>query len=250
MHIRSPHLLKAILCDDDDHDVASKRFGTVEFSRGRPGVISFFNQPYKKESDTVVSAITTTNQPNHFWFVGPAVLVASFVFPSLYTRKILSMVFEDPLLADLLILFFTEALFYCGVAMFLFIVDYLHGSNGPVNATSSPIPSPQLVYRATYVAALVFSLVMIPIVGLVVPWPGPLASGTPHNLATNTSLGMLLSVLQCLGLIYICSLSNYLMRILPSMTPMIKFMMPHTTKDKSWQAHVRSIIILLLSSLV
>lgn len=79
-------------------------------------------------------------------------------------------------IADFLILFFTEALFYCGVGMFLFIVDHLRG---PVNAKKSPIPSPQLVYRITSVAALVLSLV-IPMVtmGLVWPWTGPAASAT------------------------------------------------------------------------
>lgn len=38
------------------------------------------------------------NPNNLLWFVGPAVLVASFVFPSLYLRRVLSAVFEDSLL--------------------------------------------------------------------------------------------------------------------------------------------------------
>ncbi|KAJ0804476.1 hypothetical protein HanPI659440_Chr02g0038471 [Helianthus annuus] len=266
--------------DDDiliEDDVASRKFEPAEVSRGRPGFISFYNQSYKKEPEFIVSTITTTNQTNLLWFVGPGVLVASFIFPSLYMRKILSAVFEDSLLTDFLILFFTEALFYCGVGMFLFIVDHLRG---PVNAKNSPIPSPQLVYRITSVAALVLSL-MIPMVtmGLVWPWTGPAASATlapylvgivvqfafeqyaryikspswplipvifqvyrlhqlnraaqlvtalsftvrgaestPHNLAINTSLGMLLNVLQGLGVICIWSLSSFLMRFLPSAT--------------------------------
>ncbi|KAI7725954.1 hypothetical protein M8C21_000917 [Ambrosia artemisiifolia] len=266
--------------DDDiliEDDVAFKRTETAESSRGRPGFISFYNRSYKKEPEVNVSTITTTNQTNLLWFVGPGVLVASFIFPSLYMRKILSSVFEDSLLTDFLILFFTEALFYCGVGMFLFIVDHLRG---PVNAKKSPVPSPQLVYRITSVAALVLSLV-IPMVtmGLVWPWTGPAASATlapylvgivvqfafeqyaryikspswplipvifqvyrlhqlnraaqlvtalsftvrgaestPHNLAINTSLGMLLNVLQGLGVICIWSLSSFLMRFLPSAT--------------------------------
>ncbi|XP_076902751.1 uncharacterized protein LOC143557598 [Bidens hawaiensis] len=266
--------------DDDiliQDDVATKRIETAEISRGRPGFISFYNQPYKKEPESIVSTITATNQTNLLWFVGPCVLVASFIFPSLYMRKILSSVFEDSLLTDFLILFFTEALFYCGVGVFLSIVDHLRG---PVNAKKSLIPSPQLVYRITSVAALVLSLV-IPMVtmGLVWPWTGPAASATlapylvgivvqfafeqyaryikspswplipvifqvyrlhqlnraaqlvtalsftvrgaestPHNLAINTSLGMLLNVLQCLGVICIWSLSSFLMRFLPSAT--------------------------------
>ncbi|PWA38020.1 hypothetical protein CTI12_AA583530 [Artemisia annua] len=304
-----------ILIEDDEESRRS------ESSGGRPGFISFYNQPYKKEPQIVVSTITKSNGINLFWFVGPAVLVASFIFPSLYMRKILSTVFEDSLLTDFLILFFTEALFYCGVAVFLKIVDHLRRPKEPINTKNDTLQSPQLVYRITSVAALVLSLV-IPMVtmGLVWPWTGPAASATlapylvgivvqfafeqyaryikspswplipvifqvntriycsldsscmfsfrggmmgwsgglgdglmghngysflvyrlhqlnraaqlvtalsftvrgaestPHNLAINSSLGMLLNVLQGLGVICIWSLSSFLMRFLPSAT--------------------------------
>lgn len=271
--------------EEDDiliENESSKTFESTERSGGRPGLISFYNHPYKNEPEIVVSTTTTIppNQTNIFWFVGPAVLVASFIFPSLYMRKILSTVFEDSLLTDFLILFFTEALFYCGVGVFLLIVDHLRRPTEPINAKNRTIPPPQLVYRITSVAALVLSL-MIPMVtmGLVWPWTGPAASATlapylvgivvqfafeqyaryikspswplipvifqvyrlhqlnraaqlvtaltltviraestPHNLAINGSLGMLLSVLQCLGVICIWSLSSFLMRFLPSAT--------------------------------
>lgn len=263
-----------ILIEDDGESARSERNG------GRPGFISFYNQPYKKEPQIVVSTITKSNGINLFWFVGPAVLVASFIFPSLYMRKILSTVFEDSLLTDFLILFFTEALFYCGVAVFLSMVDRLRRPSEPISTKNDTIQSPQLVYRITSVAALVLSLV-IPMVtmGLVWPWTGPAASATlapylvgivvqfafeqyaryikspswplipvifqvyrlhqlnraaqlvtalsftvrgaestPHNLAINSSLGMLLNVLQGLGVICIWSLSSFLMRFLPSAT--------------------------------
>lgn len=41
---------------------------------------------------------------------------------------------------------------------------------------------------------------------------------TTHNLAINNSLGTLLNVLQCLGVICIWSLSSFLMRFYPSTT--------------------------------
>ena len=83
------------------------------------------------------------------------------------------------LFADFLILFFTEALFYCGVAVFLLIVDNLRRPTEPINTKNRMIPPPQLAYRITSVAALVLSL-MIPMVtmGLVWPWTGPAASAT------------------------------------------------------------------------
>lgn len=90
--------------EDDDiliEDEASKRYETVERSGGRPGLISFYNQPYKKETEIIVSKTTMKKQSYVFWFVGPAVLVTSFIFPSLYMRKILSTVFEDSLLTGI-----------------------------------------------------------------------------------------------------------------------------------------------------
>ncbi|KAL4274484.1 hypothetical protein AHAS_Ahas20G0011800 [Arachis hypogaea] len=65
-------------------------------SDGKPGFISFFNRPYRKDNETLSSKEESQN--SILWFVGPAVLVASFIFPSLYLRKVLSIIFEDSLL--------------------------------------------------------------------------------------------------------------------------------------------------------
>lgn len=268
--------------EEDDNlteDVSSARSSYVyaEGAGGKPGLISFYNYPYKQEAN-VLKDSTKSNQNKVLWFVGPAVLVASFVFPSLYLRRILSTVFEDSLLTDFLILFFTEALFYCGAAMFLFIVDHLRRPVEQKVTVDNRNPPPELEYQITSVAVLVLSLV-IPMVtmGLVWPWTGPAASATlapylvgivvqfafeqyaryvkspswpvvpvifqvyrlhqlnraaqlvtalsftvrgaemtTHNLAINSSLGTLLNVLQCLGVICIWSLSSFLMRFLPS----------------------------------
>ncbi|WVZ20723.1 hypothetical protein V8G54_008045 [Vigna mungo] len=111
---------------------------------------------------------------------GKSVLVASFIFPSLYLRKVLSIIFEDSLLTDFLILFFTEAIFYCGVAVFLFLLDHLRRPMLLDTATNnSDTPPPQLGQRVSSVATLVLSLV-IPMVtmGFVWPWTGPAASAT------------------------------------------------------------------------
>lgn len=69
----------------------------IEGTGGKPGLVSFYNHPYKREADILVST-SKKNRNNLLWFVGPAVLVASFIFPSLYLRRILSTVFEDSLL--------------------------------------------------------------------------------------------------------------------------------------------------------
>lgn len=68
----------------------------LEGTDGKPGLVSFYNRPYKRQDD--VSSNVQRTQGSPLWFLGPAVLVASFIFPSLYLRRILSTVFEDSLL--------------------------------------------------------------------------------------------------------------------------------------------------------
>ncbi|KAL0318510.1 UNVERIFIED_CONTAM: hypothetical protein Sangu_2007200 [Sesamum angustifolium] len=154
--------------------------GNISYDRagGRPGFISFYGATPRRE-DTILVPSQTNNQNNLLWLFGPTVLVASFVFPSLYLRRILSSIFEDSLLTDFLILFFTEALFYCGVAVFLLLIDYLRRPRDLTYAATSRNLVPHLGHRISSVAVLVLSLI-IPMVtmGFVWPWTGPAASAT------------------------------------------------------------------------
>ncbi|XP_038709371.1 uncharacterized protein LOC120004170 isoform X2 [Tripterygium wilfordii] len=174
-----PHVAK----EDDQHANAtaspplSGSLIHVEGTDGKPGLISFYNRPYGRNIE-IISSETQRSQSSLLWFIAPSVLVASFVFPSLYLRKIISTVFEDSLLTDFLILFFTEALFYSGVAIFLLLIDRLRRPIRPV-ANDSKTLAPQLAQRISSVAVLVLSLI-IPMgtMGLVWPWTGPAASAT------------------------------------------------------------------------
>ncbi|CAK9330223.1 unnamed protein product [Citrullus colocynthis] len=268
---------------DEDISLQNNSFLHYEGTGGRPGFISFYN--HSKEGNRIPLSSVQSNQYKFLWFVGPAVLVASFIFPSLYLRKLLSNIFEDSLLTDFLILFFTEALFYCGVAVFLFLIDRSRRPTGPDTVKDSyQTLSNQFGQRISSVATLALSLI-IPMVtmGLVWPWTGPAASATlapylvgivvqfafeqyarrkkspswpvipivfqvyrlhqlnraaqlvtalsftikgaemtPNNLAINSSLGTLLNVLQCLGIICIWSLSSFLMRFFPSNVASLK----------------------------
>ncbi|KAJ8753501.1 hypothetical protein K2173_022742 [Erythroxylum novogranatense] len=145
---------------------------------GKPGFISFYNHPRKKDDAVDISSLQK-KQSSLSWFVGPAVLVASFTLPLLYLRKILSMVFEDSLLTDFLILFFSEAFFYCGIAVFLLLVDSSGKPKEPKSSALHGTSSPLLGQRISSVTALVLSL-LLPMVtmGLVWPWTGPAASAT------------------------------------------------------------------------
>lgn len=88
----------------DDSLAASSSSVHFEGSGGKPGVISFYGQPYKQEKK-VLNVHPPRTRNNSEWFLGPAVLVASFIFPSLYLRKILSFIFEDSLLTGNIVLF-------------------------------------------------------------------------------------------------------------------------------------------------
>ncbi|CAH8392923.1 unnamed protein product [Eruca vesicaria subsp. sativa] len=143
---------------------------------GKSGFISFYN-PQNKPEDLLIPPETQTTRERLLWLIGPTVLVASFTLPPIYLRRIVSAIFEDSLLTDFLILFFTEALFYCGVAAYLLIIHRSKTSSGKVQDTRTN-PS-QLGQRISSVATLVLSL-MIPMVtmGFVWPWTGPAASAT------------------------------------------------------------------------
>lgn len=81
--------------------------------------------------------------------------------------------------ADFLILFFTEALFYCGVAIFLLLIHHLRRPLELVSSARNTNITPPLGYRVSSVAILGLSLT-IPMVtmGFVWPWTGPAASAT------------------------------------------------------------------------
>lgn len=82
---------------DQDISPASNPSFQLSGSDGKPGLISFYNRPYRRDGEILLSN-PERSQNSILWFVGPAVLVASFIFPSLYLRKLLSIIFEDSLL--------------------------------------------------------------------------------------------------------------------------------------------------------
>uniref|UniRef100_M8AT27 Uncharacterized protein n=1 Tax=Aegilops tauschii TaxID=37682 RepID=M8AT27_AEGTA len=219
----------------------------TERSAGKPGFISFHGG--SSQTLSVESVPHPGKEASRLvWFVGPTILVAFLVLPSLYLRRVLSAVFEDSLLTDFLILFFTEALFYGGVGIFVLLIDKVWRPLQQV-APKSYIWSKARFFRISSVTTMVLSLI-IPLLtmGMVWPWTGPAASATLapylvyrlHQLnraaqlvtaltfsvrgteATNqtlsimNSLGALLTVLQILGVICVWSLSSFLMRFLPS----------------------------------
>lgn len=115
--------------DEDDNSTAeifspiSRSLDHSSGTDGKPGLLSFYNRPYKTEG-VVIKSDVQKDKSRLLWFVGPAVLVASFIFPSLYLRRILSTVFEDSLLTGefpsftLSLSLFNDNLFFWWVVSF------------------------------------------------------------------------------------------------------------------------------------
>ncbi|KAF7030204.1 hypothetical protein CFC21_041801 [Triticum aestivum] len=149
----------------------------TERSAGKPGFISFHGG--SSQTLSVESVPHPGKEASRLvWFVGPTILVAFLVLPSLYLRRVLSAVFEDSLLTDFLILFFTEALFYGGVGIFVLLIDKVWRPLQQV-APKSYIWSKARFFRISSVTTMVLSLI-IPLLtmGMVWPWTGPAASAT------------------------------------------------------------------------
>lgn len=80
----------------ENHSPTSNASLLSERTAGKSGFISFYGISDPKREE--ISASQIKEAPKVVWFIGPTVLVAFLVFPSLYLRKILSAVFEDSLL--------------------------------------------------------------------------------------------------------------------------------------------------------
>ncbi|TVT98929.1 hypothetical protein EJB05_55742, partial [Eragrostis curvula] len=160
-----------------DAPVSDSSSDSTDMGGGKPGFISFRGGSHQNK------AVESVPHPGKeasrlVWFVGPTILVSFLVLPSLYLRKVLSAVFEDSLLTDFLILFFTEALFYGGVAIFVLLIDKVWRPLQQV-APKSYIWSKSRFFRISSVTTMVLSLI-IPLLtmGMVWPWTGPAASAT------------------------------------------------------------------------
>lgn len=109
--------------DSEDILPASGSYFHFDGTDGKPGLISFYNRPYKREEE-VSTNNPERNQNNLLWFIGPAVLLASFIFPSLYLRKILSTVFEDSLLTGKEAYFCSDFMFFKSRYLFPHVLKY------------------------------------------------------------------------------------------------------------------------------
>lgn len=145
---------------------------------GRSGFVSFYRGTWQHLREENSRFTSTKGLWSLLWLLGPIALVASVVVPPFYLRKIFEAFFdEDSLLTDFLILFFTEFLFYSGVAVFLLVTDYVHRHRFQFLADKNNINNSLYGHRVVSMTTLALS-VFLPLValGLLWPWTGPAAS--------------------------------------------------------------------------
>eukprot|EP01018_Ginkgo_biloba_P002851 Gb_14718 [translate_table: standard] len=144
---------------------------------GKTGFVSFYGLHKHVEEADSENGSSLGGHWSLDWLLGPTVLVASVVLPPFYLRTFFETVLEDSLLTDFLILFFTEALFYSGVAVFLLVTDYVQRPCLQFMSNKRSLVNRLPGYRVVSIATLVLS-VLLPLIcmGLVWPWTGPAAS--------------------------------------------------------------------------
>lgn len=167
---------------------------------GKPGFV-FFNiskeQPESSEYEELQPA--HSGRGSLLWLLGPLALVVSVVGPPLYLRRFFENLLEDSLLTDFVILFCTEALFYAGVSLFLWISHYQHLAQEIPSATKSyggsllsPTSAPPVGYRVSMIISVALGVVLPAIsFGVVWPWTGPAAAAAllPYLIGLGIQLG-------------------------------------------------------------
>jgi len=174
-------------------------------SRGKAGFVSFHSPRLGKEQhrstpfQNIIGPVydNKRNWSSVLWLIGPLALVCSVVGPPLYLRRFFESILEDSLLTDFVILFCTEALFYAGVSLFLFVShkQRLQQSPSLARAFGETVPAPinyPMGYRVSMTVSLALGVVL-PLVcfAVVWPWTGPAAAAAllPYLVGLAVQLG-------------------------------------------------------------
>lgn len=138
-------------------------------TNGKSGFISF----YGDTSENLIGARNNASaEERQFPFIGhlgPAVLVSSAILPPLFLRRIFEAVLPDSLWADFLIILFTEAFFYAGVAVFIQLTNNLHRAFQKFTSREWSLINKLFWYRGPSVTNLLLNVSM-PLVCTAIVW--------------------------------------------------------------------------------
>ncbi|KAK7389092.1 hypothetical protein VNO78_23924 [Psophocarpus tetragonolobus] len=178
--IRGP---QTAVLEPRNHDFNPKGFfpfGISSFhlsaNDGKPGLVTFCNRPSNTDNEVTSSNLERIRK-RISWFLGPAVLVLAFVYPPLFLPQVILRVFGDSPLTVFLLIFFTEVIFYCGVAVFLLLLNRLMRLKQlGTSANNIDILTLSMDKQITSVTTLVLRQLSIAIpmisMGLAWPWTG------------------------------------------------------------------------------
>eukprot|EP00249_Psilotum_nudum_P008580 c21378_g1_i1 orf=233-1597(+) len=148
-----------------------------QLSNGRSGLVTFYGHGshHLQRGDLDLEFQTRNWWRDFLWILGPAALLSSVVLPPLHLRKFFEVVLEDSLLTDFLVLFFTEAFFFVGVVVFLFIVHTVQKS------ARQPRVGSDLTLYVSYKVSSIITMVLAVLLSIgtfaiVWPWTGPAAT--------------------------------------------------------------------------
>ncbi|GER47915.1 hypothetical protein STAS_25053 [Striga asiatica] len=92
--------------------------------KGKPGYVSFGGLSHQAiEESRLVSAPFKEGNGSFLWVLAPAVLISSLVVPQFFMLTAIENAFRNEVFAEILSIFSCEAMFYAGVAAFLFITE-------------------------------------------------------------------------------------------------------------------------------
>ncbi|CAJ1943823.1 unnamed protein product [Sphenostylis stenocarpa] len=122
---------------------------------GKTGVVSFSKHAFSRDNKVILSDSERTKN-SISWIIGPAVLVASFLFPPSSLCDLLLNKFGRTSLTIVTIIFLRESVFYSGVGVFLYLLNSLIGSiQSEHSANKSGTLTPQLEHEISSVVNLV-----------------------------------------------------------------------------------------------
>ncbi|MED6122669.1 hypothetical protein PIB30_041926 [Stylosanthes scabra] len=107
-----------------DSDVFVTADDAVELVSGKSGSSSFHGITYRSvEGGKLENASFEEKGSPYFWLLAPAAFISCLILPRFFLRGVIRPFFEDLRLVDIVSSFFSEVLFYIGLATFLHVAD-------------------------------------------------------------------------------------------------------------------------------
>ncbi|XP_043711973.1 uncharacterized protein LOC122660803 [Telopea speciosissima] len=112
---RSPHL-------------PAVAFDRLEGFRGKPGSVSFHGLTYELvEEKKLVSSPFKDDTGSFVWVLAPVALISSLLLPQFFLSSAFDAFLKDEILAEIVASFFSDVMFYIGLAAFLLVADHVQG---------------------------------------------------------------------------------------------------------------------------